>query len=340
MVTDSGLTRVVNAASHVLEAAVLLRSGGLVAFPTETVYGLGADATSGVAVARIYEAKGRPSFNPLIVHVSDLAAAQREGDFGAEALVLANAFWPGPLTLVVPVAHSCGVSELARAGLTSVALRVPAHPIARDLIAQAGRPIAAPSANVSGHISPTLAAHVLADLSGRIELILDDGACAVGVESTICACLGGKVHILRPGAVTRPMIETALGRKLEAASFLPDAPALRHPISPHPILPHPISPRPVSPGQLLSHYAPKARVRLNATQKYPGEVFLDFGGSFAGADLDLSASGDLRTAAAALFAALRTLDAMSAATIAVAPIPHHGLGEAINERLQRAASGR
>ena len=325
MVTDSGLTRVVSAASHVAEAVAVLRSGGLVAFPTETVYGLGADATSGVAVARIYEAKGRPSFNPLIAHVSDLAAAQREGDFGAEALALATAFWPGPLTLVVPVANSCSVSELARAGLATVALRVPSHPIARDLITQAGRPIAAPSANVSGHISPTLAAHVLADLSGRIELILDGGACTVGVESTICACLGGSVHILRPGAVTRPMIEAVLGRKLDVVAVLPDAAASLHPLAP---------------GQLLSHYAPKARVRLDATRKQAGEVFLDFGGTLAGAELDLSPSGDLRAAAASLFAALRTLDAMGAGTIAVAPIPHHGLGEAINERLQRAAAGR
>ena len=332
MVTGSGLTRVVSAASHVAEAAAVLRDGGLVAFPTETVYGLGADATSGVAVARIYEAKGRPSFNPLIAHVSDLAAARREGDFGADAVALAKAFWPGPLTLVVPVAAGCGVSDLARAGLASVALRVPSHPIARDLIAQAGRPIAAPSANVSGHISPTLAAHVLADLSGRIELILDGGACDVGVESTICACLGGNVHILRPGAVTRHMIEAVLGRKLDAAVLLPG--------SPNPVAPSPVAPSPVAPGQLLSHYAPKARVRLEAKTRLAGEVFLDFGGSLAGATLDLSLSGDLRVAAASLFAALRTLDAMGAGTIAVAPIPHHGLGEAINERLQRAAAGR
>ncbi len=314
-------TRVVTAAEHVVEAANILRAGGLVAFPTETVYGLGADATSGLAVAQIFAAKGRPTFNPLIAHVADLAAAQREGAFGADALALARAFWPGPLTLVVPVAASCSVSDLARAGLASVALRVPSHAVARELIRLAGRPIAAPSANISGHVSPTLAAHVLADLDGRIDMILDGGACDVGLESTICACLGGGVLLLRAGAVTRAMIEQVLGRKLEMQAQAPSA-------------------QPLAPGQLLSHYAPRARVRLEATHRVEGEVFLDFGASMPGATLDLSPRGDLSEAAAGLFSALRQLDALGSATIAVAPIPYHGLGEAINERLQRAAAGR
>ena len=302
------------------KAAALLQAGGLVAFPTETVYGLGADATSGTAVARIYEAKGRPSFNPLIAHVADLAAAQREGSFSHQALALARAFWPGPLTLVVPVASSCSVSELARAGLSSVALRVPAHPVARDLILRAGRPIAAPSANVSGHISPTLAAHVAADLWGRIDLILDGGPAGIGVESTIVSCLGGKVHILRPGAVTRADIERVLGTQIEAAVH--DAA------------------HPVAPGQLLSHYAPRAKIRLNAVAPEAGEAFLDFGATYSGALRDLSPAGDLREAAANLFAYLRELDALGVATIAVAPILQEGLGEAINERLARAAAPR
>lgn len=315
------LTRLVSAnAAHVAEGARALRGGALVAFPTETVYGLGADATSGAAVARIYEAKGRPSFNPLIAHVADLAAAQVEGVFSSDALALGKAFWPGPLTLVVPVSEACSVSDLARAGLGSVALRVPEHEIARALIAAAGRPIAAPSANLSGHISPTLAAHVMADLNGRIDMVLDGGACGVGVESTICACLGGQVHILRPGAVTREMIERVIGRKL-------DAPLVD-------------TAKPISPGQLLSHYAPKAKVRLEAREIRAGEVFLDFGGTQAGAAHDLSPNRDLCVAAAGLFAALRKLDASGAGTIAVAPIPHEGLGEAINERLQRAAAPR
>jgi len=301
-------------------AAHLLRMGGLVAFPTETVYGLGADATSGTAVARIYEAKGRPSFNPLIAHVADLASAQLQGQFGGDALALARAFWPGPLTLVVPVAETCTVSDLARAGLASVALRVPVHPVARALIAAAGRPIAAPSANISGHISPTLAAHVFADLNGRIELILDGGASGIGVESTIVACLGGKVHILRPGAVTRADIERVIATPLTEQTEN--------------------SPHPVAPGQLASHYAPRAHIRLNAAAPRAGEVFLDFGGTYAGAGLDLSPRGDVCEAAANLFAYLREMDARGAAVIAVAPIPHEGLGEAINERLARAAAPR
>jgi len=301
-------------------AAALLRAGRLVAFPTETVYGLGADASSGAAVAGIYEAKERPSFNPLISHVFDLEQAEREGDFSPQARALAQAFWPGPLTLVVPVAKSGTVSDLARAGLSSVALRVPAHPIARRLIERTRRPIAAPSANISGHVSPTLAAHVAADLDGRIEMIIDGGACGIGVESTIVSCLGGQVHLLRPGAVTRQMIEGVLGRRLDEARGDAD--------------------RPVAPGQLLSHYAPSVKVRLNARAPLIGEVFLDFGGTFAGAAQDLSPSSDLIEAAANLFAALRVLDKSGAAGIAVAPIPHDGLGEAINERLARAAAAK
>ena len=314
-------TPVVSAdALGIARAARLLRSGGLVAFPTETVYGLGADATSGKAVARIYEAKGRPSFNPLISHVADLASAQLQGQFGADALALACAFWPGPLTLVVPVADTCTVSDLARAGLASVALRVPVHPVARALIAAAGRPIAAPSANISGHISPTSAAHVQADLNGRIELILNGGAAGIGVESTIVACLGSKVHILRPGAVTRADIERVIATPLTEQTEN--------------------SAKPVAPGQLASHYAPRAHIRLNAEASRAGEVFLDFGSTYVGAGLDLSPSGDVREAAANLFAYLREMDAHGAAVIAVAPIPHEGLGEAINERLERAAAPR
>jgi len=310
--------------AHVAQAAEVLRAGGLVAFPTETVYGLGADATQGEAVARIYAAKGRPSFNPLISHVPDLTTAQHYGQFPEAALALARAFWPGPLTLVVPARDNCAISDLARAGLPSVALRVPAHPVARALILAAGRPLAAPSANRSGHVSPTIASHVAADLSGRIDMILDGGACPVGVESTIVSCLDGQVRLLRPGGVSREAIEALLGAPLAG---LQDESGTK----------------PVAPGLLASHYAPRARVRLGATQALAGEAVLDFGGQItgsAGPRIDLSASGDLVEAAAALFGALRSLDAMGVACIAVAPVPEAGLGEAINDRLRRSAADR
>lgn len=312
-------------AAGIAEAAALLREGGLVALPTETVYGLAADATSGKAVAGIYAAKDRPSFNPLIAHLPDLAAAQRQGLFDADALALAQAFWPGPLTLVVPAAPGCEVSELARAGLDSVALRVPAHPLAHAVLQAAGRPIAAPSANRSGRVSATSAAHVLADLDGRIDAVLDAGPTEIGVESTIVACLGGAPKLLRPGGVPRAAIEAAIGRPLVLAGEAGAAP--------------------ISPGLLASHYAPAARVRLGAAAPRPGEAWLGFGPDPAGippapAALNLSPSGDLAEAASNLFGHLRRLDATGAAAIAVAAIPEEGLGEAINDRLRRAAAPR
>ena len=307
-------------------AAALIRAGEPVAFPTETVYGLGADARSDVAVARLYAAKERPRFNPLIAHVLSVQEARREGVFGPEALALASAFWPGPLTLVVPVTERGSVCGLARAGLGSVALRVPAHPIALAVIAAVGGPVAAPSANRSGRVSPTEAAHVLGELDGRIPLVVDGGACAIGVESTILSCLDGAVTLLRPGGVGREAIETVLERRLYTAA-------------------HPEGAAPVAPGLLASHYAPAAVVRLGATEVREGEAVLDFGGALAGfagrpAYLDLSPAGDLAEAAARLFGFLRRLDAAGLAAIAIAPVPETGPGEAINDRLRRAAAPR
>jgi L-threonylcarbamoyladenylate synthase len=313
-------TRVLQADSAAIAAAArCLAAGGLVAFPTETVYGLGADACNGEAVARLYAAKGRPAFNPLIAHVADEAVARRLGALNTDAERLAGAFWPGPLTIVVPRRPDCPVAELALAGLDSLALRVPAHPLAQALLKAFGGPIVAPSANRSGHVSPTSAAHVLADLRGRIDLLLDGGPCPVGVESTIVACLDGPT-LLRPGGVAREQIERVLGRAL----VVPAAPAA-----------------PLAPGMLASHYAPKARLRLNAQGACAGEALLAFGPtvpSVNGAMLNLSARGDLVEAAANLFAHLRALDASGAGTIAVMPVPHEELGEAINDRLSRAAA--
>lgn len=315
----------------IAQAARLLRAGGLVAFPTETVYGLGAIATSDEAVAGIYAAKERPSFNPLIAHVPDLASAQAQGVFNADALALARAFWPGPLTLVVPARPDCAVSLLARAGLDSLALRVPAHRVAQAILMATGLPVAAPSANRSGRVSPTQAEHVARDLERRVDLIVDGGSCTVGVESTILACLGDGVRILRPGGVTRGQIEAVLGRPVDEAEA-----------QGHALASAPLAPAPLAPGMLASHYAPRAPVRLNARHVAPGEAVLDFAGQLAGGSprLDLSASGDLREAAARLFAALRQLDVPGVAAIAVAPIPAQGLGEAINDRLARAAAPR
>jgi L-threonylcarbamoyladenylate synthase len=307
----------------IAEAATILRAGGLVAFPTETVYGLGALASDPRAVAAIYRAKGRPSFNPLIAHVVDVAQARREGRFDTRAEKLAVAFWPGPLTLVLPVAEGGSVCDLARAGLDSVGLRVPANILARGLIAAAGGPLAAPSANLSGHVSPAIAAHVLTDLNGRIDAVLNGGACPVGVESTIVSLLGEAPVLLRPGGVSRAEIERVLGEKLCFAEEGADGP--------------------VAPGQLASHYAPRAGVRLEAEDLREGEAGLDFGGRFAGAPgtvLDLSPRGDLAEAAANLFSMLRLLDASGMPRIAVAPIPQDELGEAINDRLRRAAAPR
>ncbi len=305
-------------------AARCLRDGGLVGFPTETVYGLGADATNAHAVARLYEAKGRPSFNPLIAHVSDLAAAKAIGWFDERSLRLAEAFWPGPLTLVLPKTNGCRVSDLATAGLDTIALRVPAHPVARDILRAFGKPVVAPSANLSGHISPTTASHVLSDLNGRIDLIVDGGPVSVGVESTIVGCFEQPM-LLRPGGVPRAEIEKILGKTLMR---LPENDA-------------DIS-SPLAPGMLASHYAPRTAMRLNASGIEPGEVLLAFGPSPLAAEnaevvMNLSQQGDLVEAAANLFGYLRTLDTKGARGIAVMAIPETGLGEAINDRLRRAA---
>jgi L-threonylcarbamoyladenylate synthase len=306
----------------VRDAAGILRAGGLVGIPTETVYGLAGLATSDAAVAEIYAVKGRPTFNPLIAHFASAEDAAREARLDAFALRLAERFWPGPLTLVAPVAADCRISLLARAGLDTLALRVPGAEVARALIAAVGAPLAAPSANRSGAVSPTRAEHVLTDFDGRIALILDAGPCGWGVESTVVACLGGAPRLLRPGAVSREEIEAALGTALAEA-----APGQA----------------PVAPGALASHYAPRALLHLNAAEA-PGEAAaLDFAGRLAvgaGPRLDLSPTGDLKEAAANLFAYLRTLDATGATAIFAAPIPEAGLGAAINDRLRRAAAPR
>ena len=315
-------TRISKAGREAIEAAArCLAAGGLVAFPTETVYGLGADAGNGEAVARLYAAKGRPAFNPLIAHVADIVAARRVGVFNAGAEKLAAAFWPGPLTLVLAKQTDCVVADLALAGLDSVAVRVPAHPVARELIEVFGGPVVAPSANRSGHVSPTSAAHVLADLRGRIDLIIDAGPCAVGVESTIVSCLE-RPTLLRPGGVPREAIEATLGVALAMAPLADDAP--------------------VAPGMLSSHYAPKAALRLDAEGVENGEALLAFGKApaFSGIMLNLSPRGDLIEAAANLFSHLRALDASGTRRIAVMKVPEEGLGEAINDRLKRAAAPR
>lgn len=305
----------------VAEAARLLCAGALVAFPTETVYGLGGDATDDSAVARIFDAKGRPRFNPLIAHVPDLEAAAQIAVFDQRARRVAQAFWPGPLTLVLPLRPEAGISPLVTAGLDTVALRVPAHPLARDILRAAGRPIAAPSANPSGKVSPTRAEHVLAGLSGRIAAVVDGGACAVGVESTILG-LTGDARLLRPGGVPREALEQLLGHPLQGLAA--DA----------------VIERPTAPGQLSSHYAPGAAVRLNARAAETGEILIGFGP--VRGDLSLSLQGDLVEAAANLFHILREADALagSEGKIAFAPIPQTGLGLAINDRLARAAAPR
>jgi len=310
-------------------AARCLAEGGLIGFPTETVYGLGADATNPEAVARLYQAKGRPSFNPLIAHVGELAAARRIGHFDAEATALAEAFWPGPLTLVLPKTADCAVADLATAGLDTVAIRIPAHGVARDILRAFGGPVVAPSANLSGHVSPTTAAHVQGDLAGRIDLIIDAGAVAVGVESTIVGCFETPM-LLRPGGLPREAIERVLGHALTG---VPEHAGAE-------------TGAPLAPGMLASHYAPRTPVRLNADQVEANEALLAFGpGIVAGSDgakavMNLSARGDLNEAAANLFGYLRTLDTTGAHTIAVMPVPNHDLGEAINDRLRRAAIGR
>ena len=310
-------------------AARCLAEGGLVAFPTETVYGLGADATNPMAVARLYQAKGRPSFNPLIAHVDSLAAAEYLARFDGRALRLAEAFWPGPLTLVLPRSPSCPVADLATAGLETIALRVPAHPVARAILHAFGGPVVAPSANLSGHVSPTLAAHVAGDLDGAIDLVIDGGPVQVGVESTIVGCFESSV-LLRPGGLPRERIETVLGCDLMRASNVESS----------------SGEKPLAPGMLAAHYAPRTPIKLKADHVGAGEALLAFGPkSVAGVEsrtivMNLSPKGDLAEAAANLFGYLRTLDSKGAKAIAVMPIPPHGLGEAINDRLQRAALGR
>jgi L-threonylcarbamoyladenylate synthase len=320
------VTRVLPASS-VDTAADVLRAGGLAAFPTETVYGLGADAANGEAVARLYAAKGRPRFNPLIAHVPDLAAAELIGRVDDRARRLAAAFWPGPLTIVLPITEDCPVCDLARAGLDTVALRVPAHPVAQHLLQVFGGAVVAPSANHSGHVSPTTAGHVVADLDGRIGLVLDGGPTQVGVESTILACLPDtEIRLLRPGGTSREDITRVLGERISSAR-----PASKDPVT--------------APGMMASHYAPRVPLRMNADTVNPGEAVLAFGAAIPGmeeavARLDLSPNGDLTEAAANLFAYLRALDDLEPTGIAVAPIPTEGLGEAINDRLRRAAAPR
>ena len=289
----------------IAEAARLILSGEPVAVATETVYGLAADATNAAAVARIYEAKGRPSFNPLIVHVPDLAAAESIGEFGSEAHALAEEHWPGPLTLVVPLRADAAIASIATAGLPTIGLRVPAHPAMQALLRASGRPLAAPSANASGRISPTRAEHVHRSLNGRIPLILDSGATQRGLESTIIAATGGPLKLLRPGPIT------IAAQKDQGKSIQ-------------------------SPGQLASHYAPSKPLRLNATSGHDDEYLIGFGD--VPGDDTLSASGDLVQAAARLFELLHRADESARTRIAVAPIPEEGLGAAINDRLRRAAT--
>ncbi|MGC0223171.1 L-threonylcarbamoyladenylate synthase [Pseudooceanicola nitratireducens] len=298
-------------------AAAILGRGGLVALPTETVYGLAGDATNDSAVAAIYQAKGRPSFNPLIVHVADASMAEGLVTVSPMAQRLADAFWPGPLTLVLPLRPDAGVSPLVTAGLTTLAVRVPEHPVAQGLLQVFGGGLAAPSANPSGRVSAVTADHVMTGLAGRIDAVLDGGPCSVGVESTIVGFEGDRAVILREGGVPAEALAEVLGhapgRREEAGAI-------------------------TAPGQLASHYAPGGAVRINATMAQPGEVFIGFGPMEC--DLNLSETGDLAEAAANLFRHFHQLDAEGAARIAVAPVPEQGLGRAINDRLRRAAAPR
>lgn len=306
------------------DAARLLLAGELVAFPTETVYGLGADATQGRAVASIYEAKGRPAFNPLIAHVPGLAEAEAIAVFDRRARWLAEAFWPGGLTMVLASREGSPVSSLVTAGLATIAVRVPSHPVALDLLRATGRPVAAPSANRSGHVSATTGAHVAADLGESVALIIDGGPTSYGVESTILDMTGEAPRLLRPGAITAEDIERVTGSRPVGAVTAAVA-------------------APIAPGQLESHYAPDIPVRLDATSPREGEAFLAFGPyapAYDGPLLNLSPRGDLKEAAANLFAALRRLDRSGARGLAVMPIPERGLGAAINDRLRRAAAPR
>jgi len=307
-----------------IDAAVQhLRNGRLVAFPTETVYGLGGDATSDLSVTRIFAAKERPRFNPLIIHLPDVAAVRTHVVFDDRAKRLADLFWPGALTLVLPRQPDCRVSLLASAGLDSLAVRIPAHPLAQQLLRAVGRPIAAPSANRSGRVSPTLAAHVRDELGDRVSLILDGGPCRVGVESTVLDLTGEMACLLRPGGLAQAAIEAAIGPIMRAQPIADGAVRL-------------------GPGMMTSHYAPGLPVRLDAIDRRPGEAFLAFGPPPAGIvpDLQLSLQGDTAEAAQRLFAALRALDRPEFTGIAIMPVPDAGLGAAINDRLRRAAAPR
>jgi L-threonylcarbamoyladenylate synthase len=300
------------------EAALLLKRGALVAFPTETVYGVAADARNDAAVAAIYRAKDRPAKNPLIVHAADIDAVRELVELSPEGDALAQAFWPGPLTLVAPAKSGTGISPAVRAGHSTLAIRVPAHPVANRLLVRSGLALAAPSANRSGRVSPTTADHVIAELGDRIPAVIDGGQCSVGVESTIVG-LDGPPTLLRPGGIPLSVIEACLGLPLEKSLEAQTAPT--------------------APGQLASHYAPSAQIRLNANSARPGEVLLGFG-AVDGAALNLSPGADLTEAATNLFAFLRDLDSSGVARIAVSPIPEVGLGYAINDRLRRAAAPR
>ncbi|MCC6598416.1 MAG: threonylcarbamoyl-AMP synthase [Alphaproteobacteria bacterium] len=322
-------------AQSINEAAKILQNGGLVAMPTETVYGLAANALDGAAVARIFATKSRPAFNPLIIHVPDLEAAQQIALFTPLALEAAHAFWPGPLSLILPRREDCRISDLASAGLPTLAVRIPAHPVALALLRASGLPLAAPSANESGKLSPTTPAHVADTLAGRVDMILAAGSCKVGLESTILDISGAEPVILRPGAITAPDIHAALGVK--PCAFNPDGACTEN--------------APKAPGMLLKHYAPDTNLRLRAIDLEPGEALLAFGserfmgikGGGAATHLpehlrrNLSESGDLHEAARNLFAMLKVLDSARPRQIAVMPIPETGLGIAINDRLKRAA---
>jgi L-threonylcarbamoyladenylate synthase len=305
--------------NEISQAADLLRAGELVAFPTETVYGLGADASRDEAVASVYAVKGRPTFNPLIVHVSSAAEAFELGRFDQSSESLAKVFWPGSLTLVVPRKEQSHISLLASAGLNTIAVRIPQHPVALSLLRAFGGPVVAPSANLSGRISPTTAQHVRDSLGERIALVLDGGSCAVGVESTVVRVMDDGPYLLRAGGIARADIERVLGRQL--------------------MTPKQSGNEVHSPGQLESHYAPAATLRLAAASPVAGEIYIGFG-QYAHGPYSLSHSGDVVEAAASLFRVLHEVDALHPQGIAVAPIPMEGLGEAINDRLKRAAAPR
>ncbi|MFL2919007.1 MAG: L-threonylcarbamoyladenylate synthase [Thalassobaculaceae bacterium] len=312
MITDASMQE------KIATAAIKLREGELAAFPTETVYGLGADATNDSAVAKIFAIKGRPEFNPLITHVRSLEEAQHYGIFSKSALAIAKRFWPGPLTLILNRKRDCPISWLTTAGLSTVALRVSDHPIANELIRITGRPIAAPSANKSGRISPTRAEDVMHEFQNELEIILDGGDCRVGLESTVLDVSGANPAILRPGSITKIDIENDFAPIILTSKMA----------------------KITAPGMLESHYAPNCKVRLNASCIQTGEVFLGFGKNALAGSKNLSETGELNEAAANLFRMLRDIDQNNIAGIAVAPIPEHGLGIAINDRLKRAAAPR